>query len=238
MTAQADIDEVLGIGTIDEPLGIGTVDEFLGQTVVAPAGETYENLTTFTESDDTAGVLSQTTTRSQATALKRVDTGYVYKDYTATHFDTAFTHDVDVYITSGDSTGHFGVWFVTNSPGTYQDMSTGVEIMVFTTSTPGEHEIAIYDLSSKGTYDLYQSLSTSTTYYLRIIRSAGTFTCKIYSTDADRDGDTGSNLLDTISILSGQTATTFQYLGVAAARDAAGTAVITAYGENYELVSE
>jgi hypothetical protein len=88
--------------------------------------------------------------------------------------------------------------------------------------------------------DSHVNFSYATTYYLLIARDydggtgTGSLTVKIYSTSADRDADSGSNLIDTLSVnLTAQT--DFQYFYPLSAYTPSGGQAITGVLSNLDL---
>jgi len=198
-----------------------------GSGGAAAAGQTFENLTTYTETDDTANRFAQDSNTCTATNLTRVDTGYVYKDHGAGAFGTTFTQWVDFYQTDTEGTATAMFWGISDTPGTFADMSSGWTGIIYAGT------IGVAGLNG-GAQDYTSAISNSTTYYILITRSGGTVTMKIYTTKYDRDNDTDSNLFDTISSVEAtQAATTYQYLLPCFARDATGTSFHNWYSENF-----
>lgn len=185
----------------------------------------YEDLSLYTEVDP-GNDFSQTTTRNTATALPRNVDAYVYKNYGLNHFRD-YIHHVDIHWGTCVAAGTFGVWAITNDPGSYQDMSQGQLIYLY--DGGGTNDAIILRDMGTANQQLYQTGGNfdGSDFYLIIERNGTTLTCKIYS-DSER-----TNLLDTLTITCADTAE--QYALVGFSRDAAGTSVFNGYCENFDF---
>jgi hypothetical protein len=199
-------------------------------------GSATEDLTAYTKVD-TNSRMTITADRVTVAAMPRTDDAYLYYDFGAGNIGTSFTHFLDTQCTDAtDATGHTAIWTIGNSFGSYADLTDG--FYIFWNSNSGTPKIELYELNDTPSQldNSASNLSASTTYYLRITRSAGTITIKIYTTDVDRDNNSGSNLADTVEGTDATAATdTYRYFQAAASRDAAGTDNVDTWAEKYDL---
>ena len=186
----------------------------------------HEDFTTYAEVDSGSDI-TITSSKMDVSSMRRDAVSHVSKDRTADHFGD-FKHLVDIYLGGIDTSALVGVWAVTDSPMTYQDMETankGLSVYIYDLS--GTLRIAVEDHENDN-YDTYIA-SDSTNYYLTIERSSTTLTCKIYS-DASRE-----TLIDTLTVTC--ETTPYRYIEGVHSRDSTGTpaAAGTYYIENLDL---
>jgi hypothetical protein len=156
---------------------------------------------------------------------------YLYKDYTANHFD-ALNIDFEIYYTSGD--WNYAIW---GGPGL--SVSTVNDFKSFGTSDvqvawrEGASYLELHLYRGPGTADDYTNLSATTLYYCALVRVAGnnTITCYIYSDAAH------NNLLYTNVTAGYGTATKWRYLYASNVYNdgASGNRRMTAYVQNIDL---
>lgn len=157
----------------------------------------------------------QVTTNHIDAILPRDSDVYVYKDKGAGFF-TDFEHFVDVLCDSAETLSLGYIWALTNElddiAGLNGASKTSMHVSFYYSIEEG-YKLRISETHGGSYYwddDAYV-YSLDTTYYLLISKSGTTFTCKVYSTKADRDGDTGSNLLKTLTMTL-QADHSFQYI--------------------------
>lgn len=163
----------------------------------------YEDLTTYTKVDP-SGRLSNIGTTVTFADLRRSETAHLYKDYGIDHFN-ALNIEFETKITSANNSSAVLVLCVTNVVGNMGSFaSTDISTEIYRTASGigivlvrGNH-VAASD---------YYYISSNTTYYMRLERTAGsdTVVLKIYS-DSNR-----TNLLATRSV-SGFGSTKYRYL--------------------------
>jgi hypothetical protein len=163
----------------------------------------YEDFTSagWTEADPGADISvgSYTISYTDLETRNNAMDAYVYKDYGASNFGD-FTHETELYITSMDASAGTIVWGLTNEPGeAFGDWTEGICIRVFL-GAPSIAATYKDDASIN-----WKTISVSTQYYLRIVRSGATITLTVYD-DEDR-----TNLIVTSTAPDAPT-TAYRYL--------------------------
>lgn len=182
------------------------------------------DLTTFTEVDG-EGDITVTAPKCDVSSMRRVAISFVYKDFEVGHFGDVAKHDFEAEIASSDSSGLAIMYTLTDSFGTFADLTDGFSAYI--TDVGGVLRFSLWNHTTSGQALVLNSLSTSTRYYLRLTRSTTTVTLFVYS-DAARTSLLGSNSFTA----DGDTK---RYLQVCASRDASGASAITYFSQNYEL---
>jgi hypothetical protein len=142
-----------------------------------------ENLTTYTEVD-TGGFITESASKVTITAMTSQTDCYLYKDFTANHFD-ALDIDYEIYVQNEEANkyGHAGI-AVTN---TLNDIigfaDTDISVKC---STRGSNVLWFRLSRGNFTESDYDALSTDTLYYCTLSRSAGSGTVvnHVYSDSA------------------------------------------------------
>jgi len=189
-----------------------------------------ENFETYEEQDDSTW-LTVTVPKIAGASVGRNDDAYVYKDFTASHFNAIDTLS-EIQIQTGSLSGCLG-----GGPGftnTVNDMTglASTDMNVFLRMT-----FKIYLI--RGSYSANDStgeLAADTTYYLRTQRTAAsdTFTVEIYPTSSDRTNET--NIVDTLTLSNFGTATRYQYcFGFNNYNDNAGGQTLNGFVQNVDL---
>jgi len=178
------------------------LDELKGITLDSLAAlnppDPTEDFTTYTE-EDSAGVLTITSSRITAAALDMDLDAWVYKDKGEGHFDGDFEHLVECYC--DDMTANYtsaAIWAVTDYIGDWYDGlsgHSGIYVMFIELNGPLLRLTEI-DSGSEHT-DEWTGAADDTQYWLKIKRDEavgtyGTAYCYVYS-DSER-----TNLLDTL----------------------------------------
>ncbi len=162
----------------------------------------YENLTTFTEVEET-GENHWTVSEfvCSSSQISNNNESYIYKDYGVDYFEN-YTFFVNVSMPGGALGGTVGLCSISNTFGTIQD--------VYTNTSAITQLLRLYKPASNGTLYLEGrtdgstidgdscTISVAVTYYLKVYRIGATTYCKVYNTSDDRLNDV--NVRNTLSI--------------------------------------
>lgn len=147
----------------------------LSLAISVPAQAGYEDFTTFTEVDEGGNITIDSATKvSWSGLLSRDKTGYVYKDYTANHFDGDFTHQFEIQFSNvGDAqVGIF--WMLASSVGDLVDIMTANEdaCAFYVYDNAESLNLRFYEAGSAADQDSWiaHGPQASTTYYVNVTR--------------------------------------------------------------------
>jgi hypothetical protein len=193
-----------------------------------------EDLTSagWTESDP-GGTQTITASKVQATNTQSRSTDtYLYKDYTANHFD-ALNIEFEICYSSGS--GNYEIW---GGPGltvsAINDLSGFGTTDLLVAWRYGAGGLTLYLYRGPGTASDYTSLVVGTLYYCTLSRAAGnnTAVCYIYSNSSR------TTLVDSNSV-AGYSTTKWRYLFASNDyNDGTSNRLITAYVQNIDLQEE
>lgn len=155
--------------------------------------EMAEDFTTYTKVDPN-GRLAVTAAQITFTALTRNESAYVYKDYTANHFNGNYSFSVDTQFTTNTAgtTSGASIWALSNSVGDRKSITNaaGDEHAVYLAYNNGAPVLNIVEVvGGVAVYGSQFGISLGTTYYLTISRNTavgtyGTLYCYVYSDSA------------------------------------------------------
>lgn len=187
-----------------------------------------EDYTTYTEVDETSA-LAITANRITYTAAKAIyNTYYVYKDKGAAHFNGNFEHRVKHYCSAMGNYLGMGEWQLSNVVGdeyylrnNYYDL---LDSKLYYDSASGRCQfLQEYDNAQGIFYDYNQNLwNLSTVYYITDKRDEGVGTYgTIYSylCTGNYYGESGYNLIDTLSVALHSSKKDFRYIASAVGFD-------------------
>ncbi len=140
-----------------------------------------EDLTTYTEVNDSHSRLSTTASRVTLSLMDEVDRTYLYKDFGSSYFNNIRLMFTGRVSSGTNDNGSCDIGFA-NAVGDASRWSNKLSVEFF--------EGVVYLIGD--TYDYYL-MSADTTYYFTLERNAGSASLKIYS-DSGR-----TNLLDTLA---------------------------------------
>jgi hypothetical protein len=188
-----------------------------------------EDLTTFTEVDEDSDI-TVTATKCSFDTLRTGAVSYVYKDYTIDYFGDVVI-DFEVKIDSGLMTTECVLFGLSNTVGTFKDMSDANDGLIVWARIDFDITLffRIQDFNTDNVDTYWDLGDSSDLLYCRFERSGEVATCKFYS-DSER-----TTLIDTVTIAC-ETGTK-RYLYVLASRE--GTVLpdrqITGYSQNFTL---
>lgn len=185
------------------------------------------DFTTFTEVDPNNDI-TVTPTKCDVSTMRRDVKAYVRKDYGADYF-ADFTHQLTVQVAPSDADCAVNFWGLSNGANTFGEQETNNDGLAITVNRYGaaEYQLFLFDLETVRSD--YTVISTNTPYYLTVYRRGNVLTCDIY-TDADR-----TILYDSLTVSCNETG--YRYLYGVMSRDASGSAALTGYCENLDLLA-
>jgi hypothetical protein len=156
----------------------------------------YEDFTTFTEVDVASDRIQKTAYHIDHLSYRN-ETTYLYKDYSAAHFDD-FTHKIKVRFVSSSvawAGGHS--WLLANdvAGAAWMENNNKTYLSIFLLSDGSNNpRIWLREMYNGSYYDDTYVCSFNTWYYVKIVKSGTSINAYVYS-DSDY-----SNLLDTLTL--------------------------------------
>ena len=192
-----------------------------------------EDFTTYTKVDPNNDITVASNSLTVDT-MRRDVSAYVYKDKGTGHFNGDFEHLINVRLTAAAPDGNLMFWSLWNALGgedALRPSNNGIEVMFYRTTSGTNYYILMREWYGNANYDSYWTgASPGTTYYLKIVRTGSTLTCKIYSDSAR------TNLLTTLSrTLHSIISYRYIYAVQSCASSYAPSATISGYSENLNL---
>lgn len=197
----------------------------------------YQDFTTWIEGADTGGALSQTASRATFTALELSDDAYLYKDFSAGHFDGDFEHLFEILLSIQGSDATVFAYLLANVPGSFQDVhgAGGPTLCVSSTSFFIFHLFALQETEGVDVYqDAWINAQLNTLYFITVERdeSVGSFgTAYLYIRTGSHDG--ALQYLVTVALHTSKK--DFRYLEATTGFHVAGSNPITGYVQNLDL---
>ena len=152
---------------------------------------TYEDFTTYTESDEGSDIGIAENTITWTNLESRRDTGIVYKDQGANYFDSDFTHQFVATVTARTSATIVSFWKIAGNIGDIVDLKTATNQftgVAFQYPNP-EHRFILFSCEGStwlDVYDVSSNITVGTTYYLTVsydrdggANGTGQFVCTI-----------------------------------------------------------
>lgn len=169
---------------------------------------TIENYTTYTEVDVGGDHVTVTASKCDCNGVQRTEDVYVYKDFTAGHFTTPFTHTMKVTpYTDGENAGIVGHWAVSNvvEDMRYWEVNNSQVAWAWMYDGGDFRRFWLWTADGGVSADAWIPWSNATPYWMKIERADDVLTEKIYS-------DAGMTALeDTLAILI-PAARTYRYV--------------------------
>lgn len=194
-----------------------------------------ENLTTYTEVDPNSRI-TITSARATYAGLAMNEDAFVYKDFTADHFNGDFEHLIDFKITSADDNGYVYIWGLTNSADDIFDIqSAGGSFLACSAARNGaDYLLRILEFDNPNIYFDTYNFTVNTAYYLKIKRDEsvgtyGTIYIYIYSDSAR------TTLVDTLEVALHTSKKDFRYLFALSSRSDGSAYTINGYQENLDI---
>lgn len=199
----------------------------------------YEDLTTFTEVEETPGEFTVTSTRVSFSEFPNTETSYMYKSYGANHFAGNFTHDFTAYWSALSVDVVWYLWALGQDIGeilALRGANKNVLSALFVGfgGTASEFELLEQDGGSGYYIGTTSTYNTSTAYYPVVRRdedvgAQGTLYLDVYSDSARQ------NLIETVSLTLHTSKKDYQYLYPVSTHDSGVGTSVTGYHENYDI---
>ena len=191
----------------------------------------YTDLSTYTEVDP-GSKITTTAAKCNAVALVCNVASYVYKDYGVDHFTNISHRFATRFVAVSSDDPVIYVYGLSNSVGPLY-IGVGKKVVLCWARVGAAYNLYLrcYDGTSIITADS-TTLALGVTYYIEVLHTAGTtvFTVKVYSDSAY------SVLVDTLTINSSYTNTTWRYHYCMSSIGAISSDPISAYVENVRVV--
>jgi len=156
----------------------------------------YEDFTTYTEVDPNNHITVSVNHIDHHTV--RNEDAYIYKDYGSGYFGDSFEHHLDARIEASTTGGWDAIWSLANEVGSELQIRVGSDpdhfLVSFYRDLYQGHQIALAEWYNSNWYVQTYNISSSTWYYLKIIKNGTLLQLKVYSDSAR------TNLLTTISL--------------------------------------
>jgi len=153
-----------------------------------------EDFTTYTEVEPDDRI-QKTANHIDHVACRNEDS-YLYKDKTAGHFGSAFIHTVNVYLAeAGTASDMAWVWVLQNVVDDIKAIvdASGDYLALRFRNAAGTLKLGLEECDSGTQTTDAGNIVISTWYYLKIVKSATSLVCGIYSTAALRDAGNGTD---------------------------------------------
>ena len=200
-----------------------------------------EDFTGYTEVDVGADRLTVTASKITVTDLDLDETCIVYKDKGAAHFDGDFEHRFKTLCSAITNSGFFYPWMMANIIGDARDVIDQSEDShgVLWRAWYDGPKLYLLERDSGTAYSDNGSVNTSTVYYITVERdeSTGTYgTIYAYICTGNYNGESGSSLVDTLTVALHTSKKDFRYIyGVASSDQGNGGNAISGYTEDLDL---
>jgi hypothetical protein len=198
-----------------------------------------EDFTGYTEVDGPSKLTVDSASKASVANLDCDETCYLYYDHGVNHFDGDFEHRFKTYNSSSNANSTVSLWVLANAIGDTYDLAVANESHLRLGWINENLYLREMDTAYNYNDSAYGSTADDTLYYCTIERdeATGTYgTIYCYICTGNYNGESGSSLVDTLSVTLHTSKKDYQYLISMASHDfASGGKSMSAYVEDLDL---